>query len=149
MNCKASGSSLVANRLRIVDTICESVTVVIANKQAIQDPWKRAKIDALCLMLRGALAAKEKVVLKLNVAQVNLDKVVELLPSLHSPTVNQLAERDWVAVETIVDESTVRTLIPQLKTLVTHGKRRGKHQAKARFKASNLSVFGKLSRLSI
>jgi ATP phosphoribosyltransferase len=116
-----TGSSLRANRLRIVETIQESVTVVIANRAAYADAWKREKIDALCLMLRGALAAKEKVLLKLNVAENGLDAVVQTLPSLHSPTVNRLAESGWVAVETIVDEPVVRGLIPALKTAGAEG----------------------------
>ncbi|MFH0911661.1 MAG: ATP phosphoribosyltransferase [Planctomycetota bacterium] len=110
-----TGSSLRANRLRVVETVAESVTVMIANRAAYRDGWKRGKIDALVLMLTGALAAKEKVLLKMNVARANLDAVVKALPSLHSPTVNPLAEGNWAAVETIVDEIEVRRLIPLLK----------------------------------
>jgi len=116
-----TGSSLRANRLRIVETISESVTVVIANRASYQDEWKRAKIQALCLMLKGALTAHEKVLLKFNVAQKNLAAIVKTLPSLHSPTVNHLAESGWVAVETVVDESVVRTLIPELKRAGAEG----------------------------
>ncbi|MHC4873835.1 MAG: ATP phosphoribosyltransferase [Planctomycetota bacterium] len=116
-----TGSSLVANNLRIVDTIQESVTVIIANKDAYNDEWKRGKINDICMMLKGALNAKEKVLLKLNVSEENLDKVVEILPSLHSPTINHLAEKGWIAVETIVDEAVTRTLIPQLKTAGAEG----------------------------
>lgn len=116
-----TGSSLRANRLRIVDTVCESVTVVIANKASYRDPWKRAKIDALVLMLKGALLAKEKVLLKMNVARTHLDAIVARLPSLHSPTINPLADPNWVAVETIIDETEVRTLLPELKKLGAEG----------------------------
>lgn len=110
-----TGSSLKANRLRIVDTVQESVTVIIANKSAYRDSWKKAKIDALVMMLKGALDAKEKVLLKLNVSNKNLEEVLKKLPSLHAPTVNRLADPEWSAVETIVDESVVRTLLPRLK----------------------------------
>ena len=116
-----TGSSLRANRLRVIGTVAESVTVVIANHAAYADPWKRAKIDAIALMLQGALAAREKVLLKLNVEDKNLDAVVKLLPSLHAPTVNPLTEKGWSAVETIVDETTTRTLIPELKTAGASG----------------------------
>ncbi len=110
-----TGSSLRANRLRIIDTVQESVTVIVANKAAYRDSWKKAKIDAIVMMLKGALDAKEKVLLKLNVANKNLEEVIKKLPSLHAPTVNKLADPEWTAVETIVDESVVRTLLPQLK----------------------------------
>ncbi len=116
-----TGSSLKANRLRIVDTVSESVTVVIANHNAYADPWKKAKIDALCLMLTGALAANDKVLLKFNIAEASLEGAVACLPSLHSPTVNHLAESGWAAVETVVDESLTRTLIPELKAAGAEG----------------------------
>ena len=116
-----TGSSLRANRLRIVDTVEESVTVVVANKAALADPWKKAKMDALVLMLRGALDAKEKVLLKLNAHKDSLDAIVAMLPSLHSPTVMALSDEGWTAVETIVDSSQTRTLIPQLKALGAEG----------------------------
>ncbi|MBN1257103.1 MAG: ATP phosphoribosyltransferase, partial [Planctomycetes bacterium] len=116
-----TGSSLKANNLRIIESIAESVTVVVANKAAAQDKWKRAKMDALCLMLKSALDAKAKVMLKLNAAKENLDKIVKVLPSLHSPTINNLADSDWVAVETIVDETVVRNIIPRLKEMGAQG----------------------------
>lgn len=116
-----TGSSLIANRLRIVETICESVTVVIANKEAVKDPWKKAKMDAVCLMLQGALAAKEKVLLKMNVAEADLDGIIEKLPGLHAPTVNHLSDKGWAAVETVVDESVVRCIIPELKAMGAEG----------------------------
>ncbi len=116
-----TGSSLVANKLRIIETIQESVTVIIANKDAYKDSWKKPKIDALCLMLKGALDAKEKVLLKMNVPQARLDEVLKNLPALTSPTVNNLATANWVAVETIADEAQVRVLIPALKASGAEG----------------------------
>ena len=116
-----TGSSLRANRLRIVDTVAESVTVVVANKAALADPWKKAKMDALVLMLKGALSAKEKVLLKLNAPRKSLDAIIGILPSLNSPTVNELSDKGWTAVETIVDSSVTRTLIPELKRLGAEG----------------------------
>lgn len=116
-----TGSSLRANRLRIVDTVAESVTVIIANRDAVRDDWKRRKMDALVLMLRGALAAKEKVLLKLNAPKKNLEAIVKILPSMNAPTVNELSDKEWIAVETIVDSSATRTLIPDLKRLGAEG----------------------------
>ncbi len=116
-----TGSSLRANRLRIVDTVAESVTVVVANRAALADPWKKAKMDALVLMLKGALSAKERVLLKLNAPRRNLDAIIKVLPSLHSPTVNELSDREWVALETIVETSVTRSLIPALKSLGAEG----------------------------
>lgn len=110
-----TGSSLRANRLRILDTVQESVTVVIVNKNAYADSWKKPKIDALVLMLQGALAARQKVLLKLNIEKKNLEEVLKVLPALHAPTINTLSADGWAAVETIVDESDVRVLIPKLK----------------------------------
>lgn len=116
-----TGSSLRANRLRIVDTVEESVTVVVANRESIKDPWKKSKMDALILMLKGALAAKEKVLLKLNAPKKSLDSILKILPSLNSPTVNELSDKEWTAVETIVDSGVTRTLIPDLKKLGAEG----------------------------
>lgn len=116
-----TGSSLRANKLRILETVSESVTVVIANRAAWQDRWKREKLQALCLMLKGALAASDKVLLKMNVAERNLGEVVAKLPSLHSPTVNRLADNAWVAVETIVDQAAVRDLIPAIRACGAEG----------------------------
>lgn len=110
-----TGSSLKANRLRIIDTVAESVTVVIANKKALEDPFKRAKIESVMLMLKGALAAREKVLLKLNAPTANLDKIIALLPCLNSPTVSRLQNSEWSAVETIVDAGVTRTLVRELK----------------------------------
>ena len=116
-----TGSSLRANRLRIVDTVEESVTVVVANRAALADSWKKAKIDAMTLMLKGALSAKEKALLKLNAPRKGLDAILGILPSLHSPTVNELSDKEWIAVETIVDSSVTRTLIPELKKVGAEG----------------------------
>ncbi|MBN2712278.1 MAG: ATP phosphoribosyltransferase, partial [Planctomycetes bacterium] len=111
-----TGSSLRANKLEIIDTIQESVTVVIANKAAAADPWKRAKMDAICMMLKGALAAKQKVLLKLNCPEENLKAVVANLPGLNSPTISHLSDPGWVAVEAVIDENEARTVIPDLKS---------------------------------
>jgi ATP phosphoribosyltransferase len=116
-----TGSSLSANRLRIVDTVAESVTVVIANRCSLRDKWRMEKLSALVLMIKGALLAKEKVLLKLNAPKSGLPEIIKILPSLQSPTVNALSDENWVAVETIVDTGTTRTLIPQLKALGAQG----------------------------
>ncbi|MCC7261430.1 MAG: ATP phosphoribosyltransferase [Candidatus Latescibacteria bacterium] len=110
-----TGSSLQANRLRIVDTICESTTRFIANKAAWEDPWKREKAENLLLLLKGALEAEAKVGLKMNVPRSKLDAVMAQLPALHTPTVSGQSDPDWVALEIITDEKVVRDLIPQLK----------------------------------
>ena len=110
-----TGSSLRANKLRIVDTIMESVPQLVINRTAAQDAWKRQKIVRIALLLRGALEARDKVGLKMNVPQKNLQKLIESLPSLRLPTVSHLTQDDWVAVETVIDERTVREIIPDLK----------------------------------
>lgn len=116
-----TGSSLRANNLRIVETVLESTTRFIANKQAWKDDWKRAKIETLALLLRGALAAETKVLLKLNVEAARLDAVTTLLPALHAPTVMPLSGSGWYAVESVVEEPVVRTLIPKLKAAGAEG----------------------------
>jgi ATP phosphoribosyltransferase len=110
-----TGSSLAANNLRIVDTILESTTVLIANRDAWKDPWKRQKIENIAMLLAGALRAQEKVGLKMNVARVGLDRVLKVLPALQNPTISSLSEAGWFSLEVIVDEKTVRELIPVLK----------------------------------
>lgn len=110
-----TGSSLRANNLRIVETVLESTTKLIANKKAWVDPSKRRKIENMALMLRGAIMAEGKVGIKLNVPRANLDAVVKILPAMKNPTVNSLNDPDWVAVETIVDENLVRKIVPELK----------------------------------
>ena len=110
-----TGSSLRANRLRIIETLMESETQLIANKTAWADAWKRQKIETLSLMLNGAMAAQNQVGLMLNVEKRNLDAVLNVLPALNSPTVSHLRDENWVAVNTILDQSTVRDVIPALK----------------------------------
>ena len=110
-----TGSSLAANNLRIVDTILTSTTRLIASKQAMADPWKRAKIESINLLLQGALAGREKVGLKMNVPCSSLDTVLALLPAEKSPTISALADKNFVAVEVILTESAEREIIPQLK----------------------------------
>ena len=110
-----TGSSLAANNLRIVDTVLWSETVLIANPASWQDPWKRAKIETIALMLQGALEAGAKVGLKMNVARKNLGQVMKRLPALHTPTVASLSDPDWFSLEVVIDEKTVRDLVPQLK----------------------------------
>ncbi len=110
-----TGSSLKANNLRIVCDLMQSTTRFIANERAYADPWKKEKIDDIVLMLRGALAAEGKVGLMMNVRRDALESVVAQLPALQKPTVSSLSDADWVAVNTIIDESIVRHIIPRLK----------------------------------
>lgn len=116
-----TGSSLRANNLRIVDTVLESTTRLIANRQSWKDPWKRSKIEQIAMLLQGALAAESKVLIKLNVGKANLDQVTRLLPGLHAPTVNQLATPGWFSIESVMDETIVREIIPQLKAAGAEG----------------------------
>jgi ATP phosphoribosyltransferase len=110
-----TGSSLKANRLRIVDTVLESNTQLIANKNSYADDAKRQKIDNVALMLMGAIAAQGRVGLMLNVKNSDLQKVLGVLPALNSPTISQLSNSEWVAVNTILEETVVRDVIPKLK----------------------------------
>lgn len=110
-----TGSSLRANDLRILDEVQQSTTRLIANKEAIKDPWKKKKLDNIALMLQSCLAAEGKVGLLMNVERGNLDAVLKELPSLQNPTISSLSDENWVAVNTILDESVVRTIIPQLR----------------------------------
>lgn len=116
-----TGSSLRANKLRIVDTLLTSTPRLIANATAWKSPWKRAKIETLALLLRGALEAESKVGLKMNIAQRDLAKLLQSLPALRNPTVSALSQAGWVAVETVIDEQVVRALIPQLKAAGAEG----------------------------
>ena len=116
-----TGSSLKANRLKIIDTVMESETHLIAGKNAIADPWKREKIDQIAMMLRGAIDAQSQVGLMLNVQRGNLDAVLAVLPALNSPTISQLSNSDWVAVNTIVEERVARDVIPRLKAAQATG----------------------------
>ncbi len=110
-----TGSSLRANNLRIVDTVLESTTRLIANKGSWDDGWKRQKIEQLALLLEGALAAETKVLLKMNIRAEKAHAIAGLLPSLHAPTVSTLDTEGWVAVESVVEEIVVREIIPRLK----------------------------------
>src|SRR5947199_10420030 len=116
-----TGSSLRANKLRIVDTLLTSTPRLIASHGAWKDKWKRQKIETLALLLKGALEAELKVGLKMNIAQKNLAKLLHSLPALRNPTVSNLSLEGWVAVETIIDEHVVRELIPALKAAGAEG----------------------------
>jgi len=110
-----TGSTLRANRLRIIDTVMESNTQLIANDAALADPWKRTKIENLALLLRAAIEAQGRVGLMLNVRRADLPKILALLPALQRPTISSLSDEEWVAVNTIIEEKTVRDLIPKVK----------------------------------
>jgi ATP phosphoribosyltransferase len=110
-----TGSSLRANNLRIVETVLESSTRFIANKKAWQDKWKRQKMENIVMMLQGALAAEEKVGLKMNVMQKDLKRLMGLLPSMHSPTISTLSDEGWYDIDVVIDEKTLCDLIPRLK----------------------------------
>ncbi len=116
-----TGSSLRAHKLRIVDTVVESVTKLIANKASWEDPWKRQKIEIIAMLLRGALQAEAKVGLKLNVPKAKLEEVTRQLPALHTPTIANQLDAEWLAVEVVVDKATVRDLIPKLKLAGAEG----------------------------
>jgi ATP phosphoribosyltransferase len=116
-----TGSSLRANKLRIVETVLESNTQLIANKESYADEWKRQKLADIKLLLEGAISALGKVGLMLNVRREDLDKVIGVLPALKKPTISHLSDEDWLAVNTILDESTVRTIIPRLKQAGAQG----------------------------
>ena len=116
-----TGASLRANNLRIIETILESETVLIANRNAWKDEWKKRKMENITILLKGALLAEEKVGLKMNVPRAKLEKVVKILPSLQTPTVSSLSDKDWVALEVIMDEKTVRDIIPDLKRAGAQG----------------------------
>ena len=110
-----TGSTLRANRLRIIETILESNTQLVANRTALGDAWKRTKLENIALLLRAAIEAQGRVGLMLNVRRADLDAVLALLPALQRPTISSLSDADWVAVNTIIEERTVRDLIPRLK----------------------------------
>lgn len=116
-----TGSSLRANKLRILETIMESSPQFIANHNALKDEWKKAKIEKMVLLLQGAYAARDKVGLKMNLPENKLAELLKTLPSLRNPTISHLAGNEWVAVETIIDERVVREIIPQLKALGAEG----------------------------
>jgi ATP phosphoribosyltransferase len=116
-----TGSSLRANNLRILDEVLTSTTRFIANRQSYDDAWKRQKIDDIAMMLRGAMAAEGKVGLMMNVPREKLPQVLEYLPALQTPTVSDLSDRNWVDVNTILEESVVRNIIPRLKAAGARG----------------------------
>ena len=116
-----TGNSIRANKLRIIDTLLETNTKLIANKKSWANPAKRKKIETIALLLKGALEAESKVGLKMNLPKAALESVVKSLPALRNPTISQLSSPDWIALETIIDESVVREIIPQLKALGAEG----------------------------
>jgi ATP phosphoribosyltransferase len=116
-----TGSSLRANGLRIVETVLESNTKFIAHPGAWEDPWKRQKIETLIMLLQGAIEAAGKVGLMLNVRRDDLEKVLSVLPALKRPTISALSDSDWVAVNTVIEEKTVREIIPRLKAANAQG----------------------------
>ncbi|MBI4023895.1 MAG: ATP phosphoribosyltransferase [Verrucomicrobia bacterium] len=116
-----TGSSLRANNLRILDVVLESTTRLIANKKSWQDKWKRKKIETIAMLLKGALAAEEKVGLKMNAPDEKLQEILQALPALRNPTISRLSKGGWVAVETVVDERVVREIIPSLRAAGAEG----------------------------
>ena len=116
-----TGSSLRANKLRIVDTLMESYPALYANTSAWADEWKQSKIKNLALLLKAALAARDLVGLKMNLPEKSLKNLLEALPALRNPTVSPLAQPEWVAIETVIEEKVVREIIPSLKTLGAEG----------------------------
>jgi ATP phosphoribosyltransferase len=116
-----TGSSLRANKLREVATVCESTTQLIANRKSWMIPWKRDKIENMALLLKGAILAEEKVGLKMNVTNENLKTVLAVLPAMKKPTISNLSDPGWVDVDTIIDEKVVKYLIPKLKRAGAEG----------------------------
>jgi ATP phosphoribosyltransferase len=116
-----TGSSLRANKLRILDTVLETNTKLVAGKAAWDDEWKRRKIETLSMLLQGALRGEQKVGLKMNVSRDNLEAILSLLPALRQPTVSPLTNPEWVAVETVLDERAARDLIPELSRAGAEG----------------------------
>jgi ATP phosphoribosyltransferase len=116
-----TGSSLKANRLRIIDTVMESNTQLVCNRAVWNDGWKREKVENIALLLTGAIAAQGRVGLMLNVEKQNLQAIISVLPALKRPTISQLSDDTWVAVNTILDEATVRDIIPKLKAAGAQG----------------------------
>jgi len=116
-----TGSSLRANRLRIIDTVLESNTQLIGNPKALTDPWKQTKLENIALLLKAAIEAQGRVGIMLNVRRGDLDAVLSLLPALQRPTISPLSDNEWVAINTIIEERTVRDLIPRLKAARAQG----------------------------
>ncbi len=116
-----TGSTIKAHGLRIVCDLMETHTVFIANRTALENPWKKRKIEQIALLLESALMAREKVLLKMNVPGDRIDQLVEQLPSLHAPTINKLYDANWLAVETVISKKEVRRIIPTLKATGAEG----------------------------
>jgi len=116
-----TGSSLRANGLRIMETVLESNTKFIANQRAWEDAWKRQKMETIVMLLEGAIEASGKVGLMLNVLRKDLERVLAVLPALKRPTISNLSDPDWVAVNTVIEEKTVREIIPRLKAAQAQG----------------------------
>jgi len=116
-----TGSSLRANKLRIVDTLLTTATKLVANKASWANPVKRKKIETIALLLKGALEAQTKVGLKMNAPKASLDAIIKSIPALRNPTISPLSAPEWIALETIIDESVVREIIPTLKALGAEG----------------------------
>ncbi len=116
-----TGSSLRANKLKIIDVVLTSTTKLIANKKSYSDPWKRKKIENIAILLKGALAAQGMVGIKMNIRESSLNKVMKVLPSLRKPTVSQLAVKGWVALEVILKEESLKRIIPELKRAGAEG----------------------------
>jgi ATP phosphoribosyltransferase len=116
-----TGSSLKANNLRIIEEILESSTRFISNRKSWRDTWKKKKMENIVMLLQGALAAEEKVGLKMNVPGRSVKRVMSLLSSMHSPTISQLSDEGWSAIEVVIDEKIVRDIIPRLKAVGAEG----------------------------
>ena len=110
-----TGRSLIANDLRIVETVCESTTQFIVNREAWKDVWKKNKIENIVMLLKGAILAEGKVGLKMNVPKKNLEEIIGILPSMQTPTISPLFDEEWIDVDTIIDEQDVKKLIPDLR----------------------------------
>jgi ATP phosphoribosyltransferase len=116
-----TGSSLRAHNLRVIDTLLESTTRLIANRDSLRDEWKKGKINQIAMLLKGALTAEAKVGVKMNVPAPSLEMVTALLPALRKPTVSKLSEEGWYAVETVLDEKVFRSIVPRLKAAGAEG----------------------------
>ena len=116
-----TGRSLKTHKLKEIGVVCFSTTQFIANRSSLKNIWKRKKIDEICLLLKGAIVAEGKVGLKMNLAKGNLKSIVKLLPALKNPTISNLTQKDWVALETVIDEKLVREIIPKLKLAGAQG----------------------------
>jgi len=116
-----TGSSLRANDLRIVETICESTTQFIMNKEAWKDPWKKEKVEQIVLLLKGAILAEGKVGLKMNARKEDVKKIIAILPAMNTPTVSRLYDENWADIDTVIDEEDVKRLIPELRKAGAEG----------------------------